>query len=105
MARHDLIIRGGTVATAGDIIRCDVAVKDGRVALLGNDLGDAEEVVDAKGKLVLPGGIDSHLHVDEPPFYGVLNADDFHSASISAGCGGTTTLIPFVQQETGKSSR
>ena len=105
MARHDLIIRGGTVATAGDIIRCDVAVKDGRIALLGDDLRDAEEVIDATGKLVLPGGIDSHLHVDEPPFYGVLNADDFQSASVSAGCGGTTTLIPFVQQETGKSLR
>lgn len=105
MARHDTIIRGGTVVTAGDIIRCDVAIKDGRIALLGEDLKDADEVIDATGKLVLPGGIDSHLHVDEPPFYGVLNADDFQSASVSAGCGGTTTLVPFVQQETGKSLR
>jgi hypothetical protein len=83
MARHDLIIRGGAVVTAGDIIRCDIAVKDGRIALLGHDLTDAEDVVDATGKLVLPGGIDSHLHVDEPPFYGVLNADDFESASVN----------------------
>src|SRR5215475_3934673 len=105
MARHDLIIRGGTVATAGDIIRCDIAVKDGKIAMLGEDLKDAEEVIDATGKLVLPGGIDSHLHVDEPPFYGVLHADDFESVSVSAACGGTTTLIPFVQQETGKSLR
>jgi len=105
MARHDLIIRGGTVATAGDTIRCDIAVKDGRIALLGHDLTDAEEVVDARGKLVLPGGIDSHLHVDEPPFYGVVNADDFESVSVSAACGGTTTLLPFVQQEKGKPLR
>jgi dihydropyrimidinase len=105
MARHDLIIRGGTVATAADIIRCDIAIKNGKIAMLGEDLKDAEDVIDATGKLVLPGGIDSHLHVDEPPFYGVLNADDFESASVSAACGGTTTLIPFVQQESGKSLR
>ena len=105
MAQFDLVVRNGTVVTASDTIRCDIGVKEGRIAILGQGLNDAKEVVDAAGKYVLPGGIDAHVHIDEPPFYGVLNADDFESASISASCGGTTTLIPFVQQETGKTLR
>ena len=96
MARLDLIIRNGTVATASDTVRCDVGVKDGRIAVLAQNLSDADEIVDARDKLVLPGGIDSHVHVDEPPFSGVLNVDDFRSATRSAACGGTTTIVPFV---------
>jgi dihydropyrimidinase len=105
MAQLDLLIRNGTVVTAADIVRCDVGVKDGRVALLGRNLEDAAETVDATDKLVLPGGIDSHVHVDEPPFQGILNVDDFRSATRSAACGGTTTIVPFVQQEAGKGLR
>jgi dihydropyrimidinase len=105
MAQYDLIVRNGTVVTASDTIRCDIGIKDGRVAVLGRGLNDAAEIVEAAGKYVLPGGIDAHVHIEEPPFYGVLNADDFESASISAACGGTTTLIPFVQQEPGKALR
>jgi cytosine/adenosine deaminase-related metal-dependent hydrolase len=81
MAQLDLLIRNGTVVTAGDIVRCDVGVKDGRIAMLGRNLDNATETVDATDKPVLPGGIDSHVHVDEPPFYGVLNVDDFRSAT------------------------
>ena len=97
MAQLDLLIRNGTVVTASDITRCDVGVKDGRIAVLGRNLDGATETVDATDKLVLPGGVDSHVHVDEPPFYGVLNVDDFRSATRSAACGGTTTIVPFVQ--------
>ena len=98
MAKLDLIIRNGTVVTASDTVRCDVGIKDGRIAVLAQNLSDAAEIFDARDKLVLPGGIDSHVHVDEPPFYGVLNVDDFRSATRSAACGGTTTIVPFVQQ-------
>jgi len=59
----DLVIRGGTVATASDTFRCDVGVKDGRIAALGSDLGPAAEIINAAGLLVLPGGIDSHVHI------------------------------------------
>jgi dihydropyrimidinase len=104
MAQLDLVIRNGTVVTAGDIVRCDVGVKDGRIAVLGRNL-DATETVDAADKLVLPGGVDAHVHVDEPPFEGVLNVDDFRSATRSAACGGTTTIVPFVRQEEGKGLR
>jgi dihydropyrimidinase len=93
------------VVTAGDTTACDIGVRAGRIVMLGHDLGRATRVVDAAGRLVLPGGIDSHVHVDEPPFLGVTTADDFASATRSAAFGGTTTIIPFAQQEAGRSLR
>jgi dihydropyrimidinase len=62
MDPFDTVIRGGTVATASDTFACDVGIRAGRVAALALDLGGAAEVIDATGKLVLPGGIDSHVH-------------------------------------------
>jgi len=105
MAQFDLVIRNGTVVTASDTIRCDVGIKDGRVAVLGSRLDGATETIDATNKLVLPGGVDSHVHIDEPPFYGVINVDDFAAATTAAACGGTTTVVPFVQQLEGHSLR
>jgi len=105
MAQLDLLIRNGTVVTAGDVVRCDIGVKDGRIAVLGRDLDGAAETVDAADKLILPGGVDAHVHVDEPPFDGVVNVDDFRAATRSAACGGTTTIVPFVRQEAGKGLR
>ena len=105
MAEFDLIIRGGTVVTAADRTVCDVAVKDGKVVRLGLGLEGAAEVIDARGKLVLPGGIDSHCHIAQAGSAGVETADDFRSGSISAACGGTTTIIPFAAQYKGQSLR
>src|ERR1041385_5186360 len=61
---HDTIIRGGTVATASDIFACDIGISGGKIAALGDNLGDAKEIVDATDRLVLPGGIDSHVHFE-----------------------------------------
>ena len=61
----DTIIRGGTVATASDTFAADVGISGGRIAALGHDLGDAGQIIDATGRLVLPGGIDSHVHLAE----------------------------------------
>jgi dihydropyrimidinase len=105
MAEFDLIIAGGTVVTASDRTACDIAIKDGRVARLGTDLGGAARVIDASGKLVLPGGIDSHCHIAQAGSVGIETADDFRSGSISAACGGTTTIIPFAAQYKGQSLR
>ncbi|WP_119420101.1 dihydropyrimidinase [Desertibaculum subflavum] len=106
MARFDLVVKGGAVATATDTFRADIGVKDGRIAALADNLEDAAEVVDASGRLVLPGGIDSHCHMDQPPgLDGARNADDFLSATQSAVTGGTTTVIPFAQQLRGQSLR
>ena len=63
MSDLDLVIRNVTVVTAGDTVRCDVRVKNGRVALLGEALPDAGESIDATDLLVLSGGIDSHVHI------------------------------------------
>ncbi|MFX6201955.1 hypothetical protein ABTF50_21375, partial [Acinetobacter baumannii] len=60
MDSFDLVIRNGTVATASDIMQCDVGIKDGKVAMLGRDLPPGHEEIDASGKLVLPGGVDAH---------------------------------------------
>ena len=106
MARFDLVVKGGTVATAADVFRADIGVKDGRIAALAENLEDAAEIADATGRLVLPGGIDSHCHMDQPPGAdGSRNADDFFSATRSAVTGGTTTVIPFAQQLRGQSLR
>ena len=79
----DAVIAGGTVVTAGDSVRCDVGITAGRVAALGEGLRGAR-MIDARGKLVMPGGIDSHVHIDQPSGEGIVMADDFESATRSA---------------------
>lgn len=101
----DTIIRGGTVATASDTFTCDVGIKDGKIAALGLDLGSAAEIVDATGKLVLPGGIDSHVHISQPSGPGIVMADDFASATRAAAFGGNTMVLPFAMQQKGESLR
>ena len=101
MAAFDLIIKGGTVVTATDNTNCDVGVRDGKVAALGRDLGEADREIDASGKLLLPGGIDSHCHIEQVSGMGVMCADDFYTGSVSAAFGGTTTIIPFACQHRG----
>ncbi len=71
MAQLDLVIRGGTVATAADTVRCDVGVRDGRIVTLAEDLAPDDDEIDARGLYVLPGGIDSHCHLDQQAFDGV----------------------------------
>lgn len=66
MNRYDLVIRGGTVVTAADRYPADIGVRDGRIVAFGNAPDRGAEELDASGKLVLPGGIDSHVHVDQP---------------------------------------
>lgn len=101
----DLLIRGGTVVTEGGAVACDVAIRDGRIVGLGDSLGAAREVIDATGRLVLPGGVDAHCHVDQVSSTGLRTADDFYTAGVSAACGGTTTIIPFAAQHRGQSLR
>ncbi|MBM3792338.1 MAG: amidohydrolase family protein, partial [Acidobacteria bacterium] len=101
----DLVVRNGTVVTEKETIRSDVGVREGRVAALAARLPEGKRELDARGKLVLPGGIDSHCHVEQRSSMGITTADDFHSAGVSAACGGTTTLIPFAAQHRGESLR
>ncbi len=99
----DLVIRGGTVVTATDTVRCDVGIRGERIVALAETLPQAARELDANGKLVLPGGVDSHCHIEQISSFGVMNADDFYSGSVSAAFGGTTTVIPFAAQHHGDS--
>ena len=105
MSKLDTIIRGGRVATASDTVACDVGIRDGRIAVLGEDLGAADDVIDARGKLVLPGGIDSHVHFAQPSAPGIAMADDFESGTRAAAFGGNTLVMPFCMQQKGQSLR
>src|SRR5947209_4397521 len=101
----DIIIRGGTIATAADTFACDVGIAGGVITALGADLGSADEVVDATGRLVLPGGIDSHVHLAQPSGPGITMADDFESGTRAAAFGGNTMVLPFAMQQKGESLR
>lgn len=102
----DLAIRGGTLVTAADTTKTDIGIRDGKVVLIGHDLPDATRDIDAHGKLVLPGGVDSHVHIEQDsPVTGAKSGTDFLAATRSAACGGTTTLMPFVRQIKGQSLR
>jgi dihydropyrimidinase len=105
MAAFDLVIRGGQIATAADLFTADIGVKDGVIAALGHDLAKGEEEIDARGKLITPGGIDAHCHIDQKSSFGVPGADDFFTGTRSAACGGTTTVVSFAAQHKGMSLR
>jgi dihydropyrimidinase len=102
MSEFDLVIRGGTIVTGSDQFTADVGVKGGQVVALGRLQGSADRVADADGMLVMPGGVDNHVHVDQPA-PGVEMCDDFDSGTASAAAGGTTTIICFSWQEKGQS--
>ena len=105
MAELDLVIRGGTVVTAADVMRCDVGVQAGQVTALARDLPAGTREIDARDLLVLPGGVDAHCHLDQPMDGGFQMADDFETGTRSAACGGTTTIIPFACQLKGSGLR
>src|SRR5258707_8824852 len=101
MAEYDLVVRNGTLATASDVFRADIGVVDGRVVTIGAKVGAGRREIDAEGRIVTPGGIDSHCHIAQRSSMGVMTADDFFTATRSAACGGTTTVIPFAAQYRG----
>ncbi len=105
MSKFDLIIRGGTVATASDTFKTDVGVRAGKIVALGHDLGKAERTVEAEGQLELPGGIEAHCHIEQESSTRIMTADDFYSGSVSAAFGGNTTFIPFAAQHRGQNLR
>jgi dihydropyrimidinase len=98
---YHLVIRGGTLGTAQGSFRADIAVSGATIAAIGLDLPRGEQEIDATGKLVLPGGVDGHAHIEQISAGGLLNADTFESATVSAAFGGTTTVIAFAAQHVG----
>lgn len=95
------LIKGGTVVTATDKYVGDVLIDGETVAMIGTDLSiEADEVLDAKDRLVVPGGIDVHTHLDMP-FGGTFSVDDFATGTVAAAHGGTTCIVDFAIQEHG----
>ena len=105
MSTFDTVIRGGRVATAVDDFTADIGIRDSRIIALGEALAKGTREIDARGKLVLPGGIDAHAHIEQMSAAGIMNADTFESATASAAFGGTTTVISFAAQHKGKRLR
>src|SRR2546430_4667712 len=105
MSDYDLVIRSGTVGTAADTTVCDIGIKDGIVSTLGKQIGSGAREIDASGRLVLPGGIDSHCHIEQRSSAGGVCADDFYSATVAAAVGGTTPVIPLAAHHRGQSPR
>src|SRR5580698_10332205 len=105
MMPFDLVVRHGSVALPGGVADTDIGILDGRVAAIGPGLPAGRHEHDATGRLVLPGGVDSHCHMDQQPWAGRSTADDFRSGTLSALCGGNTTVIPFAMQMRGQSLR
>jgi dihydropyrimidinase len=100
------IIRGGTVVTAADQYEGDVLIEDDKISAIATSFDgvDADRTIDASGKLVIPGGIDVHTHLDMP-FGGTTSADDFETGTIAAAHGGTTTVVDFAIQYHGETLR
>jgi len=91
------LIKNGTVVTASDRYTADIFIDKGVITLIGQGLNlPADTILDASGKLVMPGGIDVHTHLDMP-FGGSTSADDFESGTIAAAHGGTTTVVDFAR--------
>jgi dihydropyrimidinase len=97
----DLVIRGGTLVTANDVMCADLGISGETIAVIGTDLPKGRREIDARGKLVLPGGVDPHCHIEQLSGGGIMNADTFETATRSAAFGGTTSVISFAAQHRG----
>ncbi|MDS9469167.1 dihydropyrimidinase [Paracoccus sp. MBLB3053] len=104
-AGPDLVIRGGTIVTASDRFVADLAVTDGKITQIARRIEGGHEQIDATGLLVLPGGIDAHVHLAQEQGDGTVMADDFSSGTRSAIAGGNTVVMPFALQRRGQSLR
>src|ERR1044072_6057649 len=98
-----LLIKNGRIITAGDDYVADIFIEGEKISLIGKELSiPATEVIDADGMLVMPGGIDPHVHLDMP-FMGTFSSDNYETGTRAALHGGTTMALDFVLQKHGHS--
>ena len=98
-----ILIKNGRIITATDDYEADIYIEGETISTIGKNLNvSADEVIDASGKLVMPGGIDPHVHLDMP-FMGTYSSDNYETGTRAALFGGTTTVIDFILQTQGKS--
>jgi len=92
----DTIIKNGTIVTAVDKYRADIGIEKGKIKVIAANLKDDKaKTIEAKGQLVMPGGIDVHVHL-QLPFCGTVSKDDFENGTKAGACGGLTTLIDYA---------
>ncbi|MBN1136875.1 MAG: dihydropyrimidinase [Anaerolineae bacterium] len=96
----DTVIANGMLVTAEATLHADLGILDGRIAAVGPDLPGRERI-DAAGMLVLPGAVDEHVHL-QMPVGEFASSDDFYTGTVAAACGGTTTVIDFVEPKPGQ---
>jgi dihydropyrimidinase/allantoinase len=98
MSTYDAVVTGGTVVLPGGRVQADIGIRDGRIAAIADSISpqDASEVIDAKGRLVVPGGVDAHFHL------GIYRdmADDTRSETESSIAGGVTTIVSYFRTGT-----
>ena len=105
MEKLDLIFKNGKIVTESGVENSDLGISDGQISAIGDLSDNAEVIEDATDLLILPGGVDAHVHIDQPSGPDVEMADNFQSATMSAAAGGNTTVLPFAMQEKGQSLR
>ena len=98
----DLILANGQIVTAHESYHADIGIEGGVIKQIGHGLGPAGRTVDCSGKILFPGGVDVHTHV-EFEWMGHSTTDDFHSSTIQAACGGITTICDYAVPEPGQS--
>lgn len=101
----DLVLRGGRIVTPQGVIEGDLAIAGGRILSVGEPVAQARSEIAAQGRLILPGGVDTHAHIEQMSGMGLWNADTFETATKSAAMGGTTSVISFAAQAKGQSLR
>ncbi|MCF8067939.1 MAG: dihydropyrimidinase [Desulfobacterales bacterium] len=98
-----LLIKNGQIVNAGGRQFADVYIEGDKIKTIGSNLDyPADEIVDANGKYVIPGAIDSHTHISMP-FMGTSAQDDYYTGTVAAACGGVTSLVDFDMQQKGES--
>ncbi|HEY59277.1 MAG TPA: dihydropyrimidinase [Anaerolineae bacterium] len=97
-----VLIKSGTLITAAEVFKADILIQGERITAIGKNIPAPTDstIIDAKGKYVMPGGVDVHTHFDLPMF-GTVSSDDHYTGHKAAAFGGTTTVIDFVPQDTG----
>ena len=100
-----LLIKNGNIITATDNYVADIFIEGEMISAIGRNLQrKADKEIDATGKLVMPGGIDPHVHLDMP-FMGTYSSDNYETGTRAALYGGTTMVIDFILQKQGNSSQ
>ncbi|MEI4472979.1 dihydropyrimidinase [Frigidibacter sp. MR17.24] len=99
----DIVIHDGEIATTEGTAKGCIGIKDGRIAAVAETIPGGARRIDAGGRIVMPGGIETHAHIAQESSSGVMTADDYLSGSISAAFGGNSSFIPFAAQQRGQS--